>query len=104
MTVINAEMIEFLMDRLEMDEDEATQFASELEDNGIETEREFDDAYQGYVDDYHSERAFAEQFYTDMGVIDTDHPLYSFVNWQEVWDCNLRYDFFEIDGHFFRNI
>jgi hypothetical protein len=102
MTVINAEMVEFLQDRLDMTEDEAIQFASDLEDHGIETEEQFDDAYYGSFD---SEKEFAEEFYTDMmGQIDSNHPLYSFINWQEVWDCQLRYDFVEIDGYFFRNI
>ena len=104
METVTTEMIEFLIDRLDFDDEEAIQFASDLEDHGIETEEQFDDAYQGYVNSYHAEREFAEQFYNDMGMIDSDHPLYSFIDWQEVWDRQLRYDFFEIDGHFFRNI
>lgn len=104
METLNAEMIEFLQDRLDFVEEEAIQFASDLKDHGIETEDQFDEAYFGYIDEYFAEREFAEQFYKDMGVIDSDHPLYGFIDWQDVWDSNLRYDYFEINGHFFRNI
>lgn len=99
------EFVEFLMDRLDMDEEEATEFASDLEDHGIETEEQFDEAYFGdYGNTYHPEREFAENFYEELGEINVDNPLYSFIDWQEVWDRQLRYDFNNINGHFFRNI
>ena len=85
-----------------MDDEDAQQFASDLEEHGIETESDFEDAYFGYYSSYYSEKEFAEDFYRDM--IDNTNPLYNHIDWQSVWDCNLRYDFFEIDGHFFRNI
>lgn len=98
------EFVEFLMDRLDIDEEEATEFASDLEDHGIETEEQFDDAYQGYVDEYFAEREFARNLYEELGEISPDHSLYSFIDWQDVWDSGLRYDYHNINGHFFRNI
>ena len=104
METVTTEFIEFLEDRLDMDEEEAAEFASDLEDHGIETKERFEESYQGYIDEYFAERAFAKYFYIEMEAIGPDNPLYSFIDWQDVWDSNLCYDYFEINGHFFRNI
>ena len=62
---------------------EAEEIVSELADYGIETADAFDDAYYGKFDGYHAEREFAEEYYLSMGVIDTDNPLFGYIDWQD---------------------
>jgi hypothetical protein len=93
-----------ISDYLGIDEDSAYKLAEELVEYGIETEEQFDDAYQGEFDSYKNEAEFAENLYNELGEISPDSSLYSFIDWQQVWDCQLRYDYFVIDTYFFRNI
>ena len=84
--------------------DDAYKLAEELADYGIETVEQFDDSYQGEFDSYKAEAEFAEDLYSGLCEISPDSTLYSFIDWQQVWDCQLRYDYFNIDTFFFRNI
>jgi len=89
--------------------EETIEFMDELEDIGIETASDFDDAYEWTHDSYSSyaEKEFAE--YWCVEVMDARIPdiVYSAVDWQDVWDHNLRYDFSYIETvngtFFFRN-
>ena len=79
---------------------------------GIENVDQWDDAYEGSLPtSIRVEAQFVEQLMEDTGYLDgpeitavpnflTDH-----IDWQEVWDCELRHDYFTIehDGqtHFF---
>lgn len=89
--------------------EETIEFMDELEDIGIETASDFDDAYEWTHDSYSSyaEKEFAE--YLCVEVMDARIPdiVYSAVDWQDVWDHNLRYDFSYIETvngtFFFRN-
>ena len=86
--------------------EETIEFMDELDDIGINTASEFEDAY-GYTHDGYSsyaEKEFAE--YWCIEVLDAQIPecVISAVDWQDVWDHNLRYDFFYIEtvnGTFF---
>lgn len=76
----------------------------ELSDIGIETRDQFEDRYCGHFDSWHSTRDFAEQWVLDYDLIDTDNPLWSFVDFDEVWNRMLTYDYDTInDEYFFRN-
>ena len=89
--------------------EETIEFMDELEDIGVETASDFDDAYEWTHDSYSSyaEKEFAE--YWCVEVMDARIPdiVYSAVDWQDVWDHNLRYDFSYIETvngtFFFRN-
>jgi nuclear transport factor 2 (NTF2) superfamily protein len=89
--------------------EETIEFMDELEDIGIETASEFDDAYEYTHDSYSSyaEKEFAEYFCIE--VMDAQIPdiVMAAVDWQDVWDHNLRYDFNSIETvngtFFFRN-
>ncbi len=89
--------------------EETIEFMDELEDIFIETASDFDDAYEWTHDSYSSyaEKEFAE--YWCVEVMDARIPdiVYSAVDWQDVWDHNLRYDFSYIETvngtFFFRN-
>jgi hypothetical protein len=89
--------------------EETIEFMDELEDIGIETASELEDAYEYTHDSYSSyaEKEFAEYFCIE--VMDARIPdiVLSAVDWQDVWDHNLRYDFNSIETvngtFFFRN-
>jgi hypothetical protein len=89
--------------------EETIEFMDELDDIGIKTASDFDDAYEWAHDSYSSyaEKEFAE--YWCVEVMDARIPdiVYSAVDWQDVWDHNLRYDFSYIETvngtFFFRN-
>lgn len=76
----------------------------ELSDLGIETREQFEDRYVGHFDSWHSTRDFAEQWVLDYDLLDNDSPLWSFVDFDEVWNRMLTYDYDTIDDiYFFRN-
>ena len=89
--------------------EETIEFMDELEDIGIETASEFDDAYEYTFDGCSSygEKDFAEYFCVE--VMDARIPdmVFAAIDWQEVWDHNLRYDYSSIETvngtFFFRN-
>ena len=87
--------------------EETIEFMDELEDIGIETASDLEDAYEYTSDEYRPEKEFAEYFCVD--VLDAQIPdiVFAAIDWQDVWDHNLRYDFNSIETvngtFFFRN-
>lgn len=89
--------------------EETIEFMDELEDIGITSANDFEEAYEYTHDSYSSyaEKEFAE--YWCIEVMDARIPeiVLSAVDWQDVWDHNLRYDFNYIETvngtFFFRN-
>ena len=78
-------------------------FYQELMDYGIESLSQFEDAYQGQHLDGAS---FAESLCEDCGYLEESNlPAFiqSHIDWETVWSNELRFDYFEIDGHFFSN-
>ena len=77
----------------------------ELSDLGIENQEQFEDRYQGHFDGWHPCADFAEQLMVDCcDYISEDHPLYNFIDWQDVWDRLVTYDYDTInDNYFFAN-
>ena len=86
----------------------------EITDYGIENVDQWEDAYvQSMRTSIHVEAQFTEQLMDDLGYLSWDGPnegplpdfVLSHIDWQEVWDCELRHDYFTIeDGeytHFF---
>ena len=80
------------------------EFYQELMDYGIESVSQFKDAYQGqYLDG----ASFAENICEDCGYLDDSSNFPTFIanhiDWESVWSRELRFDYFEVDGHFFSN-
>ena len=86
----------------------------EINGEGIENVDQWEDAYvMSMPTTYNVEAQFTEQLMDDLGYLsdlstsDGEIPdfLTSHIDWQEVWDCELRHDYFTIehDGvtHFF---
>jgi hypothetical protein len=89
--------------------EETIEFMDELDDIGINTASQLEDAYEYTHDSYSSyaEKEFAE--YWCIEVLDAQIPdcVFAAIDWQDVWDHNLRYDFASIETvngtFFFRN-
>ena len=86
----------------------------EINDYGIENVDQWEDAYvQSMRTSIRVEAQFTEQLMDDLGYLSWDGPnegplpdfVLSHIDWQEVWDCELRHEYFTIeDGeytHFF---
>lgn len=89
--------------------EETVEFMEELDEIGLANASDFEEAYEYTHDSYSSyaEKEFAE--YWCIEVLDAQIPecVLSAVDWQDVWDHNLRYDFASIETangtFFFRN-
>jgi hypothetical protein len=77
----------------------------ELDDIGIENVSQLEDAYAYTHDDWVStaERDFAEYWVCEIMCEAPADVIAAAVDWQAVWDHNLRYDFntIEFDGTVF---
>lgn len=89
------------------DHDEVMEFINQLEDIGIETADQLDDNFEYFTSEWNATREFAEQYITDVMNAQIPECVYSHVDWDSVWECELRYDFntieFDGDTFFFRN-
>ena len=74
------------------------EFMGELDDLGI-TASNFSDAFYSAIPEpsYHWEREFAEEYVTSMECNLEDSIAYASIDWQDVWDHNLTYEFNSID-------
>lgn len=87
--------------------EEIIEFLEELDDIGITTASEFEDAYEYETDEYNAERVFAEYFVCEVLNEAPSDTIFHAVDWYEVWNHNLRYDYNVIEtangSFFFRN-
>jgi len=81
-----------------LDAEQCQEFMDELEDLGITTAEQFEDALYYQTDSWNAECDFAEHVVTEINCVDL--PDYVVIDWQATWDCSLRYDFstIEFDG------
>jgi len=71
-------------------------YASDCEISKIE------EAYWGEHD---SPKAFAEDYAEQSGLLsDVSQTVRNYFDFQAFWDCELRHDFWEADGYYFRNL
>ena len=87
------------------DHEQIMGFIEELDDIGIENVSQLEDAYAYTHDDWVStaERDFAEYWVCEIMCEAPADVIAAAVDWQAVWDHNLRYDFntIEFDGTVF---
>lgn len=87
--------------------EECQDFMNELDDIGITTAQQFEDAYYMQFDSYNAEREFAEELMCQVTPNLEESPVFFAIDWQRVWDHSLSYDFstIEFDGttYFFHN-
>lgn len=67
---------------------------------------DWSEAQEAYVGEYLNDAEFAESLCEELGYIPEDLPSWIayHIDWQAVWDEELRHDYFEVDGKFFRNL
>ena len=89
--------------------EETVEFMDELEDIGITSADDFESSYEYTHGSYSSyaEKEFAEYWCIDVMNAQIPEIVLSAIDWQDVWDHNLRYDFAYIETvngtFFFRN-
>lgn len=74
--------------------EETVEFMGELDDIGIETAETLQDVFVDVVDnDWRWEKEFAEEYVNSLEYGLSDSLVYSSIDWQDVWDSLLQYDF-----------
>lgn len=65
-----------------------------------------EEAMEAYAGSYTTGAEFAHTMSEEVGYIPNDLPSWItlHIDWQAVWDCELCYDYFSLDGHYFRNL
>ena len=87
-----------------LDNEQVQELLQELDDYGIETVEQFEDAYAGCYESRFGSSAeanFSEELVSDCGYITDSRDLPSFIanhiDYQAIWDCELRHDYFTIE-------
>jgi len=67
---------------------------------------DFDATQEAYVGYFYNGAEFAQELCEEVGYIPKDLPdwIARHINWQDVWDRELHYDYFAQDNHYFRNL
>ena len=90
-----------------LDAEQCQEFMDELSEYGITTAEQFENAYYYQFDSYKAEAEFSEYVATEINCVDIPDYIVNHIDWQSMWDCELRHDFFtiEFDGetYFFNN-
>jgi antirestriction protein len=61
-----------------------------------------EESYWGQAD---SDKDFAENYADETGLLsDVSQTVRNYFDYQAFWDCELRHDFWEADGYYFRNL
>lgn len=65
-----------------------------------------EEAMEAYAGSYTTGAEFAQSLCEEVGYIPKDLPSWIalHIDWQAVWDAELHYDYFESNGHYFRNL
>lgn len=88
---------------LELTDDEQAIMMAYAEANSV---FDWEEAQEAYVGSYADGAELAESLCQEIGYIPKDLPSWiaNHIDWQEVWDCELCHDYFESNGHYFRNL
>ena len=67
---------------------------------------DWSEAQEAYVGNYTDGAEFSATLCEELGYLPKDLPAWIAytIDWQGVWDDDLRHDYFEVDGKFFRNL
>lgn len=67
---------------------------------------DWSEAQEAYIGTFQDGAEFSATLCKELGYISKDLPVWIAYNidWQGVWDGDLRHDYFEVDGKFFRNL
>ena len=90
-----------LFDFLALDDDQRRMLAAYIEGTGDEG-ASIEDAEDAFAGEFSSDQDFAWQLAEDVGDIPRDLPSYIVIDW-EATARNIMFDYFEVDGLYFRN-
>lgn len=63
------------------------------------------DFMDSYIGEWRDEAEFTQQYYAENeNIYRLPSAILNHIDWQSVWDSELRHDFYEINGYYFRNI
>lgn len=80
-----------------LDAEQCQEFMDELSKNGITTGGQFESAYFWQTNSYKAEADFSEYVSTEIFRVDIPAYVFNHIDWQSMWDCELRHDFFTIE-------
>jgi len=83
-----------------LSESDREMWAAYIANNG---ECEFKDAQENFRGKYNSPEDFAMEHAIEAGLIDDNHPMFSFIDWKHYAHELMIESFFESDGHYFWN-
>jgi len=76
--------------------DDAELLAEQIIEDGIICDEscieQLCESFAGCDSGWHPERDFTEEYCCETGLVDPNHPLYNFIDFQEVWDRLFYYD------------
>lgn len=95
------EIVDYLINRYDFDEDSVVNFRVELAILGIDSVEQFEDAFYYETDSCKPDADFAEYVAAELNCLEV--PVWLVVDWQSTWDSYLYYDFnkIEVDGQTF---
>jgi antirestriction protein len=64
---------------------------------------DFETARDNFCGIYDSGKDFAEERAVETGLIESDHPMFSYIDWDHYWEADMRHSFFESNKHYFHN-
>jgi len=104
------EFLDKAYDIVNVPDEKLEEFCDQLNELGIETVSQLEDAYCMSVEaTWRHEREFAEKFIENAYNIFTDEmqAIYHAIDWQQVWDHSLSYDYAYIEfngmAYYFNN-
>ena len=71
-------------------------------ENSEDAISDFQDSYIGQCDS--AEDFIHEYLWEEDDLSSIPAVLVNHINWNDVWECEYRHDFYEINGYYFRNI
>ncbi len=103
--VIEQEKFEEVADRYGLDLEAFEAFCDNQHIKGDECEDAVSDFRDAYIGEYSNTAQFAEEYHYENGDLDRiPANLDRYIDWDGVWEGELRHDFYEINGYYFRNI
>ncbi len=103
--IVDQEKFEEVAERNGIDADAFEAFCDNQHIDAEDCEDAVSDFRDAYIGEYSCHSDFAQDYHYENGDLDRiPANLDRYIDWDEVWECELRHDFYEIDGHYFRNI
>lgn len=96
---------ESVADRADIDPEAFTAYCDNQHIAPEDSEDAVNDFMDAYMGEWEDEEDFTRDYYEEDGTLmGLPSVIISHIDWQGVWDSDLRHEFYEINGYYFRNI